>query len=83
MNKKYIAKTEIKKVFKDVEQAKYKGLWFSEYENEGYHKRWWPNGNIKSYAEFENGEMNGSFKVWRSDGQIIRDLIYRKGKLVK
>jgi len=83
MNKKYVAKTEIKRVFKNVEQAKYKGLWFSEYEHEGYHKMWWPNGNLKAYSEFKNGEMEGNYKKWDYSGLLIKHLIYKDGRLSK
>ena len=51
--------------------------------NRGYAKYWYDDGQLRFWAELLNGKPHGQVREWSPDNALIRDEVYRNGKLRK
>ncbi|MBL0129435.1 MAG: hypothetical protein IPP83_18740 [Flavobacteriales bacterium] len=49
----------------------------------GYIKRWFENGQLRSYVELLNERIHGRAQEWSETGELLRDEVYRQSKLLR
>ena len=52
-------------------------------DDRGYAKYWYDDGQLRFWAELLNGKLHGQVCEWSADDALIRDEVYRNGKLKK
>ncbi len=80
---KYVARQQVKKLFKNPLEAMANGLWFSGYEGEGEYKVWYNNNKLFVHSFYKNGELDGEFKQWWRNGEFIYHKLYKNGEEIK
>jgi antitoxin component YwqK of YwqJK toxin-antitoxin module len=50
---------------------------------DGLAKRWYENGQLRSEANYKDGEEDGLSKSWHSNGQLKLESNYKDGVLIE
>jgi len=80
---KYIAKQQIKDLFKNPKKTMESGLWFSGYRGEGEWKRWYENGQLNIDCFYTDGVLDGEFKSWDENGKLVKHLLWKNDQEIE
>ena len=53
----------------------------SLYKEDGLHKEFWDNGQLKHEWNYKNGEKNGLYRCWTENGKLDYEVNYTDGDL--